>query len=109
MAHGIKTTAGVVTSAAIVMVGVLAIFAALQAMIFKQFGVGLAAAILIDAIIKRAILLAASMKLRRPELVPARMARLASSLGARRRCRFAHPSEGAPAPRSHRFERRRTP
>lgn len=63
VAHGIKTTAGVVTSAAIVMVGVFAIFATLQAMIFKQFGVGLAAAILIDATIVRAILLPASMKL----------------------------------------------
>jgi uncharacterized membrane protein YdfJ with MMPL/SSD domain len=63
IAHGIKTTAGVVTSAAIVMVGVFAIFGALQAMIFKQFGVGLASAILIDATIIRAILLPASMKL----------------------------------------------
>ena len=63
IAHGIKTSAGVVTSAAIVMVGVFAIFGALQAMIFKQFGVGLAAAILIDATIVRAILLPATMKL----------------------------------------------
>jgi uncharacterized membrane protein YdfJ with MMPL/SSD domain len=63
VAHGIKSTAGVVTSAAIVMVGVFAIFATLQAMIFKQFGVGLAAAILIDATIVRAVLLPASMKL----------------------------------------------
>jgi RND superfamily putative drug exporter len=63
VAHGIKTTAGVVTSAAIVMVGVFAIFATLQAMIFKQFGVGLAAAILIDATIIRAVLLPATMKL----------------------------------------------
>ena len=63
VAHGIKSTAGVVTSAAIVMVGVFAIFGALQAMIFKQFGVGLAAAILIDATIIRAILLPATMKL----------------------------------------------
>jgi uncharacterized membrane protein YdfJ with MMPL/SSD domain len=63
VSHGIKTTAGVVTSAAIVMVGVFSIFGALQAMIFKQFGVGLAAAILIDATIVRAILLPASMKL----------------------------------------------
>jgi uncharacterized membrane protein YdfJ with MMPL/SSD domain len=63
VAHGIKSTAGVVTSAAIVMVGVFAIFGSLQAMIFKQFGVGLAAAILIDATIVRAILLPASMKL----------------------------------------------
>ena len=63
IAHGIKTTAGVVTSAAIVMVGVFAIFAVLQAMIFKQFGVGLAAAILIDATLIRAVLLPATMKL----------------------------------------------
>jgi uncharacterized membrane protein YdfJ with MMPL/SSD domain len=63
IAHGIKSTAGVVTSAAIVMVGVFAIFATLQMMIFKQFGVGLAAAILIDATIIRAILLPATMKL----------------------------------------------
>jgi uncharacterized membrane protein YdfJ with MMPL/SSD domain len=63
VAHGIKTTAGVVTSAAAVMVAVFAIFATLQAMILKQFGVGLAAAVLIDATLIRAILLPASMKL----------------------------------------------
>jgi uncharacterized membrane protein YdfJ with MMPL/SSD domain len=63
VSHGIKSTAGVVTSAAIVMVGVFAIFGALQAMIFKQFGVGLASAILIDATIVRAVLLPATMKL----------------------------------------------
>jgi uncharacterized membrane protein YdfJ with MMPL/SSD domain len=63
VSHGIKSTAGVVTSAAIVMVGVFAIFGALQSMIFKQFGVGLASAILIDATIVRAVLLPASMKL----------------------------------------------
>jgi len=63
VAHGIKSTAGVVTSAAIVMVGVFAIFATLQMMIFKQFGVGLASAILIDATLIRAILLPATMKL----------------------------------------------
>jgi uncharacterized membrane protein YdfJ with MMPL/SSD domain len=63
VAHGIKSTAGVVTSAAAVMVAVFAVFATLQAMILKQFGVGLAAAILIDATVIRAILLPASMKL----------------------------------------------
>jgi uncharacterized membrane protein YdfJ with MMPL/SSD domain len=63
VAHGIKTTAGVVTSAAIVMVAVFSVFGALQAMIFKQFGVGLAAAILIDATLIRAILLPATMSL----------------------------------------------
>ena len=61
--YGIKTTAGVVTSAALVMVCVFAVFATLSLLIFKQFGVGLAAAILIDATIVRAILLPATMKL----------------------------------------------
>jgi uncharacterized membrane protein YdfJ with MMPL/SSD domain len=61
--YGIKTTAGVVTSAAIVMVCVFAVFATLSMLIFKQFGVGLAAAILIDATIVRAVLLPATMKL----------------------------------------------
>ena len=42
IAHGIKTTAGVVTSAAVVMVGIFSIFATLSMMMFKQFGVGLA-------------------------------------------------------------------
>jgi RND superfamily putative drug exporter len=63
IAHGIKSTAGVVTSAAIVMVAVFAVFATLSMLMFKQFGVGLAAAILIDATIVRGVLLPASMKL----------------------------------------------
>ena len=63
IAHGIKSTAGVVTSAAIVMVAVFSIFATLSMLFFKQFGVGLAAAILIDATLVRAVLLPATMKL----------------------------------------------
>ena len=63
VSDGIKSTAGVVTSAAIVMVAVFAVFATLSWPFFKQFGVGLAAAILIDATIVRAVLLPASMKL----------------------------------------------
>ena len=63
VAHGIKTTAGVVTSAAVVMVGVFSIFATLSMVEMKQLGVGLAAAILIDATIVRAVLLPATMKL----------------------------------------------
>jgi RND superfamily putative drug exporter len=63
VSQGIKTTAGVVTSAAIVMVFVFAVFIALSMLLFKQFGVGLAVAILIDATIVRGILLPASMKL----------------------------------------------
>ena len=60
---GIRSTAGVVTSAALVMVCVFAVFATLSMLFFKQFGVGLAAAILIDATIVRGVLLPASMKL----------------------------------------------
>jgi RND superfamily putative drug exporter len=63
VAQGIRSTAGVVTSAAIVMVCVFAVFATLSLVFFKQFGVGLAAAILIDATIVRAVLLPATMKL----------------------------------------------
>jgi uncharacterized membrane protein YdfJ with MMPL/SSD domain len=61
--HGIKSTASVVTSAAIVMVAVFAIFASLRALMIKEMGVGLAAAVLIDATIVRAVLLPATMKL----------------------------------------------
>src|SRR5213078_2634886 len=42
--HGIRSTASVVTSAAIVMVAVFGVFATLSAIDFKQMGVGLAAA-----------------------------------------------------------------
>ena len=63
VAHGIKQTAGTVTSAAIVMVFVFGIFATLTAVEFKQMGVGLAVAVLIDATIVRAVLLPATMKL----------------------------------------------
>ena len=63
VAHGVKVSAGVVTSAAIVMVFVFAIFGTLQILFLKQFGVGLAAAILIDATIIRAVLLPATLKL----------------------------------------------
>lgn len=60
---GIKSTAGIVTSAAVVMVAVFGIFATLTFLPMKQMGIGLSAAILIDATIIRAVLLPASMKL----------------------------------------------
>jgi uncharacterized membrane protein YdfJ with MMPL/SSD domain len=63
IAHGIKTTAGVVTSAAIVMVFVFSIFGTLSLIMMKQFGVGLATAVLLDATVVRAVLLPATMKL----------------------------------------------
>jgi RND superfamily putative drug exporter len=63
VAHGIRTTAAVVTSAAIVMVAVFGIFAALRMLEFKEMGIGLALAVLIDATVIRAVLLPATMTL----------------------------------------------
>ena len=60
---GIRQTAGTVTSAAIVMVAVFAIFATLRSVDMKELGVGLAIAVLIDATLVRAVLLPATMKL----------------------------------------------
>jgi uncharacterized membrane protein YdfJ with MMPL/SSD domain len=63
VAHGIRQTAGVVTSAATVMVVTFAVFALIPIIDFKEMGIGLAAAVLIDATIIRAVLLPATMKL----------------------------------------------
>ena len=61
MAAGITRSAGVVTSAAAVMIGVFSIFGTLSTIDMKQMGVGLAAAILIDATLIRAVVLPALM------------------------------------------------
>ncbi len=63
VAHGITTSAGTVTSAALVMVAVFSIFATLSTIDMKQLGVGLAAAILLDATIIRAVVLPSLMAL----------------------------------------------
>jgi RND superfamily putative drug exporter len=57
VAHGIKISAGVVTSAAVIMVAVFSVFATLSMTTFKQLGVGLAVAIFLDATVVRAVLL----------------------------------------------------
>jgi RND superfamily putative drug exporter len=61
--RGIATTAGTVTSAAAVMVGVFLVFVTLQFLDFKELGLGLAVAVLIDATIIRGVMLPAAMKL----------------------------------------------
>src|SRR4051812_42391886 len=63
VSHGIKSTAGTITSAAIIMVAVFAEFATQSSLDTKQMGVGLAFAIFVDATIIRGVLLPASMKL----------------------------------------------
>ncbi|MEU7906893.1 MMPL family transporter [Actinoplanes sp. NPDC049118] len=66
VAEGITGSAGVVSSAAIVMVAVFSIFATLSTIDMKQLGVGLAAAILLDATIIRAVVLPSLMTLLGP-------------------------------------------
>jgi len=61
--HGISRTAGVVTAAALVMVGVFSLFGTASALDLKEAGVGLAVAVLLDATIVRGVLLPATMKL----------------------------------------------
>jgi RND superfamily putative drug exporter len=58
---GIASSAGVVTSAAVIMVAVFSIFDVLPLIDFKVLGVGLAVAVLIDATVVRGILLPAAM------------------------------------------------
>jgi RND superfamily putative drug exporter len=61
--YGVTRTAGVVTSAALVMVAVFSLFATSSSLDLKQAGVGLAVAVLLDATVIRGVLLPASMKL----------------------------------------------
>jgi RND superfamily putative drug exporter len=60
---GIARSAGVVTSAAVIMVAVFSIFATLSLIEFKMFGVAMAAAVLIDATVVRGVLLPAGLAL----------------------------------------------
>jgi RND superfamily putative drug exporter len=103
---GITTSAGVVTSAAAIMVAVFSIFATLSEIEFKVFGVAMAAAVLIDATVVRGVLLPAGLALLgdRAWALPGR---------GRRKTRPARPpvqagvlpgtvSSGAGAPEAHR-------
>lgn len=60
---GLARSAGVVTAAAAVMVGVFSIFGTLSILEMKQLGVGLAAAVLLDATVVRGIMLPALLGL----------------------------------------------
>src|SRR4029078_8307246 len=53
VSYAVKNTAGVVTSAAIVMVAVFSIFGSLSFIMFKQMGVGVAFAVVLDATVVR--------------------------------------------------------
>ncbi len=61
--QGIRGSAGVVTAAAAVMIGVFSIFATMSLIDLQEFGVGLAVAVAIDATLIRGVVLPAAMKL----------------------------------------------
>ncbi len=63
VAYGVRVSAGVVTSAAAIMVAIFAVFATLSMQDMKQMGVGLAVAVLLDATVVRAVLLPSVMAL----------------------------------------------
>ena len=58
---GVRSTAGVVTSAAVIMVAVFAVFGSLSMQDFKHLGVGLAVAIALDATVIRVLVLLPSV------------------------------------------------
>jgi RND superfamily putative drug exporter len=66
VAEGITRSAGVVTGAAVIMISVFALFGALRLMDMKQMGIGLAVAVLIDAVVIRIVVLPALMTLLGP-------------------------------------------
>ena len=63
VAYGVRTTAGIITGAALIMVAVFSGFAAGDLVMFQQVGFGLAIAVLLDATVIRVILVPASMRL----------------------------------------------
>ncbi|HVL27040.1 MAG TPA: MMPL family transporter [Acidimicrobiales bacterium] len=63
VAYGVRTTAGIITGAALIMVAVFGGFASGRLVMFQQMGFGLAVAVFIDATIVRSVLVPASMKL----------------------------------------------
>ena len=63
VSSGVTSSAGVITSAAFIMVAVFSVFATLSLIDLKILGVGMAAAVLIDATVVRGVLLPAALSL----------------------------------------------
>jgi RND superfamily putative drug exporter len=63
VAYGLRTTGGIITGAAIIMVAVFTAFAAGRLVPLQQMGFGLAVAVFMDATIVRSVLVPSSMKL----------------------------------------------
>ena len=60
--HGVSSTAGIITGAALIMVAVFAGFASGQLVMFQQLGFGLGVAVLLDATVVRILLVPAAMR-----------------------------------------------
>jgi putative drug exporter of the RND superfamily len=104
---GIAASAGVVTSAAVIMVAVFSIFATLSFIDVKMLGVGLAFAVLIDATIVRGILVPAAMTVlgercwylpRQLSWLPRLMAEAADGMRAFPTTRTWWPRDAQPSP-----------
>ena len=63
VAYGLRSTAGIITEAALIMVAVFGGFALGDMVMMQQVGFGLAVAVFLDATIVRSVLVPASMKL----------------------------------------------
>ena len=63
VAYGVRSTASMITGAALIMVAVFSGFAMGELVMFQQMGFGLAVAVILDATIIRSVLVPASMKL----------------------------------------------
>jgi RND superfamily putative drug exporter len=100
---GIASSAGVVTSAAVIMVAVFSIFATLSFVDVKTLGVGLAFAVLIDATVVRGLLMPAAMVLlgERCWYLPRKLAGLRGHVREGASAPHAH-RDGTPAPHAHR-------
>jgi RND superfamily putative drug exporter len=86
--RGITRSAGVVTSAAVVMVSVFAVFASLSMVEMKEIGVGLGVAVLIDALVVRAVVLPSIMTLLgRANWWPSHLSRVQPSMSSLTRSR----------------------
>ena len=63
VAYGVRSTAGVITGAALIMVAVFSGFAMGELVMFQQVGFGLAVAVFLDATVVRSVLVPATMQL----------------------------------------------
>ncbi|MGL5824855.1 MAG: MMPL family transporter [Nocardioides sp.] len=66
--HGLRATAGLVNGAAVIMVAVFASFMSAEISIVRQLGLGLAVAVLLDAVIVRMVLMPAALQVLGPRV-----------------------------------------